>query len=267
MNRHLPALYTDAAAAHEVRRWALSFATVVALHGGLILTAVNWPQHHPPAGAPPAAMLIELAPVPAAPATTPTEAPPVAQAAEEPPPPEPVPEPEPLPEPPPEPPPVEPEVALPTEPPPPPPKPAQPKPEPTETPAEKAQPMIAAAPPVAALQAENAAAPQEGISTLPPSNVLPDWQGLLLSHLERHKRYPREAQWRRQEGVTYLHFIVDRDGKVLEHSIDQSSGYTLLDEEVMELIERAQPLPPPPAELPGATLELVVPVQFFVRQR
>jgi protein TonB len=100
---------------------------------------------------------------------------------------------------------------------------------------------------------------------MPPSNAPPTWRGLLLGHLERHKRFPREAQWRRQQGVVYLRFTMDRQGRVLSAKIERSAGFAALDEETLALIYRAQPLPPPPDDVPGDPLELIVPVQFFMR--
>src|SRR5262249_31285045 len=101
--------------------------------------------------------------------------------------------------------------------------------------------------------------------TLPAPNALPTWRGLLLGHLERLKRYPPEAQWRRQQGVVYVRFTMDRTGRVLQSAIEKSAGYSSLDAEVMALIQRAQPWQPPPPEVPGDPLELIVPVQFFMK--
>ncbi|MFC6978477.1 energy transducer TonB [Microbulbifer taiwanensis] len=95
---------------------------------------------------------------------------------------------------------------------------------------------------------------------------MPSWQNQLMLRLNEAKRYPTRARRYRQEGVTYLRFTMDRDGRVLEKSIDQGSGYRLLDREALALIERAQPLPKPPEALKGDTLEFVVPVEFFLNR-
>ncbi len=58
---------------------------------------------------------------------------------------------------------------------------------------------------------------------------------------------------------------MSRDGTVLEYRIEQSSGHTLLDQEVEAMIERAQPLPAMPDFMTQARLELVVPVDFAIR--
>lgn len=90
------------------------------------------------------------------------------------------------------------------------------------------------------------------------------WEGLVLAALDKVKRYPREAQFRRQQGVPYIRFVIDRSGKVLSSSLEKTSGVRSLDDEAVALPKRAQPLPKPPEDRKGETIELVVPVEFFV---
>jgi periplasmic protein TonB len=113
---------------------------------------------------------------------------------------------------------------------------------------------------------EKVAAPREGASSTASSNPEQTWESLLLATMERNKRYPGLAQQRRQEDVVYVRFIVDRTGKVLSSEIERSRGYTLLEQEVIALLERSSPLPPPPAEVTGDQVEVVVPVEFFIRR-
>jgi len=95
--------------------------------------------------------------------------------------------------------------------------------------------------------------------------VEPAWQTALVRHLQQYKRYPSEAQSRGEEGVVMLSFSVDRSGRVLAHQIVRSSGHRELDDEVMSMIERAQPLPAFPASMPEAKLDLTVPIRFSLR--
>jgi len=113
-------------------------------------------------------------------------------------------------------------------------------------------------------------------TTAPPSRPAPPaeisasavqtWEGRLLAHLEHHKRYPVEARSRRQQGLAYVRFTMDREGRVLSAALERSSGYAALDREALSLLRRAQPLPAPPAERPGDRLQLSVPVDFFTRR-
>ena len=97
------------------------------------------------------------------------------------------------------------------------------------------------------------------------SGAAMDYMSALQAWLERHKEYPRRARLRRQEGTALLYFVIDRSGRVLEARLQQTSGHDLLDRAVMTMIERAQPLPSMPDEMRDARLELVVPIEFFLR--
>jgi protein TonB len=92
-----------------------------------------------------------------------------------------------------------------------------------------------------------------------------DYKAQLLAWLEKHKEYPRRARLRRQEGTALLEFVMDRTGRVLEYRIVESSGYKLLDEEVVAMIERASPLPTPPAAMAGESFNYTVPIWFNQR--
>jgi protein TonB len=110
----------------------------------------------------------------------------------------------------------------------------------------------------------NIKAPAPGTSSLPDS-ALPTWQQRLVAHLERYKRYPADAQSRHQEGTPTVRFVLDRRGNVLSARLEASSGVPALDAEAVNLLHRASPVPPPPPELPGDRIELVIPVVFFIR--
>lgn len=122
--------------------------------------------------------------------------------------------------------------------------------------------------------AETPPAPE---TTAPPSRPAPPadlsaaaaqtWEGRILAHLERRKRYPAEARAQRREGVAYVRFTMTRDGRVLSAVLEQGSGYSALDREAVALLRRAQPLPAPPPEVPGDPVSLTVPVEFFMRRR
>lgn len=130
---------------------------------------------------------------------------------------------------------------------------------PAAAPAEQAAPQVAAAP---------VAPPAPAISA-PRLPANPDaeanYYAVLLATLEKHKEYPRRAQLRRMEGVAHLRFTIDDQGRVTRHKIERSSGYDALDEAVERMIAKASPLPPIPANLNKSTLDVVVPIQFFLK--
>jgi protein TonB len=248
-------------------RWTCSLLVVLALHAVIASLLLSRRVAIEPAAAPPAAVMIDLAPLPPA---VPAELLP-AEATRPPPEPEPptLAEPEPMP------------VSKPATVPPPPPEPVpapqpavtlplpqpklklKPKPKPRTVdrlpPPEHRPIALPAAPQPVPAPAQQAALPPSPSATAAARTT---WQAQLLAWLSRHKRYPRAAQEERQQGTAHLRFALDRRGRVLSFRLDRSSGFAALDEEVTSLIQRAQPLPPPPAEVPGERFELVVPVEF-----
>jgi len=123
---------------------------------------------------------------------------------------------------------------------------------------------LASAPSPAEKHADRAAAPAPGASSHNPS-ALPNWRSELVSRLERAKRYPPEAQARGEHGVAQLAFSVDRRGGVHHARIARSSGSSLLDSATLAMVERAAPLPPPPAELAGPQIAISVPIRYDMR--
>jgi protein TonB len=271
----------------RVAWWGFSLLVVLAVHAGLALLLLTRQIISIPASPPPA-VLIELAPLPS-PAPALQQPTPAAAAPAEPP--RPKPEPLPSPEPP-----LKPEPAVkqprlepspapapiltmpapkPKSRPQPKPKPreqAQPKPQPIDRPPPQrsvapAQPtqVLPAAPAAVSAPAPAAAPTAPQPSPAAAAAARANWQGQLLAWLSRHKRYPRQAQEQGQQGTAHLRFVVDRYGRVLSYSLARSSGFAALDEEVVALIQRAQPLPPPPSELSGAHFELIAPVEFSLR--
>jgi protein TonB len=108
-------------------------------------------------------------------------------------------------------------------------------------------------------------APMEGPPNPRPSNALPTWRIQVAALLERNKRYPPDAQSRREQGVVRLFFSLDRKGMVIASRVAASSGSPALDQEAMALVRRAQPFPAPPPELAGAHVDLTVPIRFNLR--
>ena len=58
---------------------------------------------------------------------------------------------------------------------------------------------------------------------------------------------------------------MNRNGYVVDYALIESSGSKTLDAEATALIERAQPFPPPPPEVEGDTITLLVPIDFSLK--
>lgn len=89
------------------------------------------------------------------------------------------------------------------------------------------------------------------------------WHMQLSAHLERRKRYPLSALSRREEGIVYVRFSVAPDGTVIAPEIAQSSDVPDLDREVLDLLQRASPVPKPPS---GISTFVTVPVSFRMKR-
>jgi periplasmic protein TonB len=120
------------------------------------------------------------------------------------------------------------------------------------------------APPIAApMPPQQQSAPSAPPPPNPPSaEAATNWQSRLLAHLTRYKRYPASAQMRREQGVALLRVTMTHLGAVTGSRLERSSGHQLLDQEVLDLIQRAQPLPPMAPEMTQQTVEIVVPIRF-----
>lgn len=158
------------------------------------------------------------------------------------------------------------------------PAPARPRPAAELIPMKDAPPLPPAAPsaPSSASSASGARMPgmvadgpaAEGASSagLGAQTAQADYLAQVQSWLAAHKRYPRAARRMGIEGAVQLRFTVARDGAVLAHRIEKSSGSEILDTEVERMLGRAAPLPPFPANIGSATLEFVIPVRFSLDQ-
>ena len=225
----------------ELKRWGLCFALVLALHVAFAAGVSYWSSRDEAGGGVPIeAMMIDM--VAMAPAAPPEPLPPGPEQVEHKPKPEPRPEPEVEPDP----------LALP-----------EPEQEPEEEVKEEVKESTAP---------EQLDLPTDTVKRAPSAEALgvmrraqATWHSRLVGHLERHKRYPRSARMRREEGVVHVRFRINRDGEVLDCSLVTSSGHTSLDDATVALVSRASPLPTPPDDVPGEVHELVVPVEYFLR--
>ncbi len=243
-------------ARQTLTRYSGSLLLVLAVHAVAIIIALRWSSTQV-VELPPAAMMVELAPLP-----EPVPPPPPSVVPPQPPAPvEEMPLPKLLEAPKPEiaiPKPVKPKVK------PQPPKPEK-KPEPPQEKPADTKPVEA---PSTAAPPAKAEAPPQPPSPPAESNAKRSWQGDLQQHLAKYQQYPVEARRRNITGSTRLRFEVDADGKVISVSIAESSGNALLDRATLEMIRRAQPLPKPPAEiLKNGSVEVSAPYNYTLTKR
>jgi protein TonB len=252
----------------ELRRWSLCAAAVFAVHCALGASYLLWPQASPPGSPMGPAVIVDLSPVPVAPsspldlapgpemieaqATPDSSQPDEAKKSD------PLPKIEapaeatlPMPEP------ERAEVEKPVD------KPDTKKPETVKAQAQAPAPRTTANPRSDLRTADVARAPIPGSAE--SRNAIATWRDLVAARLQQAKRYPSSAQANHEQGVAMLSFSVDRNGRVTARSIARSSGHASLDEEVLAMVMRAQPLPPFPPAMPQQAVHLTVPVRFSLR--
>jgi periplasmic protein TonB len=86
------------------------------------------------------------------------------------------------------------------------------------------------------------------------------WQKELLAHLDRHKRYPADRNQKAAEIL--LSLGLDRMGRVIAVSVVKGSGDESFDSAAIAMVQRASPVPPPPALVADEGLSFSLPVVF-----
>ena len=92
----------------------------------------------------------------------------------------------------------------------------------------------------------------------------PGWRAALGNWLAARKRYPEQAQRRRDQYVG-VRFTVDPTGRVLDVAITHSSGSTLLDNAARDMLA-GQRVPPFPSGMTLALTTVPVNIRFQLEQ-
>lgn len=127
-------------------------------------------------------------------------------------------------------------------------------PQPAPLPAPSGAPA-AEAPPVA----NAVAAPTQ-------SDVLAGYRQRLTELFARGYEYPRIAALRGWEGEVRLRLKVARKGNLLGVHLDRSSGFAVLDQHALALLEGHVSLPPLPEALEGSEIQVIVPINYKLRK-
>lgn len=94
-----------------------------------------------------------------------------------------------------------------------------------------------------------------------------EWEGAIVERIEKRKRFPKAALAAGAEDDVILRLVIDREGKVVRAEIAKSRGNAALNAEVLALAKRAGPYPRPPASVAGATISMLVPVEFSIKDK
>ena len=97
------------------------------------------------------------------------------------------------------------------------------------------------------------------------SSQVDSYLSKLSRHLARYYEYPRRARRLGQEGTPVIVFEFRRDGSLVEHSLRDSSGHSLLDDAALAMLAQAAPLPAVPDSMRGKSFTYALPVRFNLR--
>lgn len=102
-----------------------------------------------------------------------------------------------------------------------------------------------------------------GNSTAHDAEVMARYEQMISLWIQKFKTYPEEARGQGIQGEAVLRLRITRGGQVQYYSIDKSTGSALLDQSVLAMAQRANPVPAVPDDYPpGQLLEFLVPVSF-----
>lgn len=99
-------------------------------------------------------------------------------------------------------------------------------------------------------------------SHYPDPDLVASYARSLSAGVARLKRYPAIARMRGWQGTAVVSVSIGPKGELLDARIADSSGFSVLDEQALEMIRDAQPLPAAPASLRGLALVVQLPVSF-----
>jgi protein TonB len=100
----------------------------------------------------------------------------------------------------------------------------------------------------------------------PQSEVLEGYRQRLSELFARHQEYPRVAAMRGWEGEVRLRLKVARKGNLLGVVLDHSSGFDVLDQHAMAMLEAMASLPPLPDALEANEISVVVPINYRLKK-
>jgi periplasmic protein TonB len=77
------------------------------------------------------------------------------------------------------------------------------------------------------------------------------WKAGVIERLQKFQVYPPDIRRGQMVTAVDVAFVIDRQGKILSYALAISSGIPSLDAAALEMVRRAQWLPPPPEQLVG----------------
>ena len=100
---------------------------------------------------------------------------------------------------------------------------------------------------------------------LPVASFDAVWMRAVSERVRQFFYYPAAALAVRKTGLVMVHFGVRHDGQIEKLQISKSSGDEGLDKAAIDIVQKAQPLPPIPDRMHTDRVDGVLPINFGVR--
>lgn len=95
-----------------------------------------------------------------------------------------------------------------------------------------------------------------------------NWQGLVMAHLNKFKKYPKNSLINEEEGKVILKVEIDKNGNVLSTKIQKPCKFTRLNNEALKIFKDASPLPKPPVDLIKGKNSIILrmPIEYDIKK-
>ena len=144
------------------------------------------------------------------------------------------------------------------------PKPLAPKPI-VEKPAPEPKPVPVQKPVVQPIPTPpKAPTPPPAPSPAMVANVKNKYLSKIRQSIDKLKSYPKNAKRLGQTGTVKVTFTVMADGTIEKTSVEQTSGFTSLDEAAMKILTTLAKVPPIPKELAQESFEITLPIDYTI---
>lgn len=130
----------------------------------------------------------------------------------------------------------------------------------------EANPVPVAAPAAQVAVAETPRPAAVAVSAAAQGDMLAAYRQRLTELFARGYEYPRVAAMRGWEGEVRLRLKVARKGNLLGVVLDRSSGFDVLDQHALTMLEGHGSLPPLPDALEGNEIQVIVPINYKLRK-
>lgn len=97
------------------------------------------------------------------------------------------------------------------------------------------------------------------------AEVIARYEQTISAWVHKHQRYTEQAKREDANGTAVVRIRINRSGNVVYRRLEKKSGFAVLDREAMNMIQRSDPVPRPPANYPvgsSGLVEFLIPIKF-----